>query len=79
VVYGRRVHAGHTKGWRVVTGAAGGIGAALAERLLQAGALVPISDLDGSQLEELAARTARTTWRKLAPIGEALRTAGRSS
>jgi NAD(P)-dependent dehydrogenase (short-subunit alcohol dehydrogenase family) len=54
-------------------GGGGGIGAALAERLLQAGALVPISDLDGSQLEELAARTARTRWRKLAPIGEALR------
>lgn len=38
----------------VVTGAAGGIGAALAQRLLESGARVVISDLDADRLEDRA-------------------------
>ena len=40
----------------VVTGAAGGIGAALAQRLLEGGAAVTITDLDASRLEASAQR-----------------------
>lgn len=40
----------------VVTGAAGGIGEAIAQRLLERGASVVIGDLDGSRLEATAAR-----------------------
>lgn len=39
----------------VVTGAAGGIGAALAQRLLEAGARVLLTDLDDVRLQETAA------------------------
>lgn len=42
----------------VVTGAAGGIGAAVAEELLALGARVTLSDLPGPRLEETAARLA---------------------
>ena len=44
----------------VVTGAAGGIGAALAEALLEAGARVVVSDLDGERLAATAERLAAT-------------------
>ncbi|MGA8986897.1 SDR family oxidoreductase [Aeromicrobium sp.] len=40
----------------VVTGAAGGIGAAIAQRLLEAGASVVMGDLDGRRLAATAAR-----------------------
>lgn len=42
----------------VVTGAAGGIGAALAEALLEGGARVGVSDLDGDRLTSTAQRLA---------------------
>lgn len=45
-------------GVAVVTGAAGGIGAALAERLLAAGSKVVLSDLDGDRLERTVDRLA---------------------
>lgn len=44
----------------VVTGAAGGIGAAVAEALLEAGARVVVSDLDGERLAATAERLAAT-------------------
>ncbi|MVZ91272.1 SDR family NAD(P)-dependent oxidoreductase [Microbacter sp. ANSKLAB05] len=44
----------------VVTGAAGGIGAALAEALVEAGARVVVSDLDGERLAATAERLAAT-------------------
>lgn len=42
-------------GVALVTGAAGGIGSALAERLVRAGSHVTLVDRDGERLEELAA------------------------
>jgi len=42
----------------IVTGAAGGIGAAIAQRLLEAGAKVVISDLDAQRLQVTADRLA---------------------
>ncbi len=42
----------------VVTGAAGGIGAALAQRLLESGARVLLTDLDDSRLQETASALA---------------------
>lgn len=44
----------------VVTGAEGGIGAALAEALVEAGARVVVSDLDGERLAATAERLAAT-------------------
>ena len=49
----------------VVTGAAGGIGAALAEALLEAGARVVVSDLDGERLAATAERLAATAGAEL--------------
>lgn len=43
----------------IVTGAAGGIGAAIAQRLLEAGASVVISDLDADRLHETRDRLAK--------------------
>lgn len=43
----------------IVTGAAGGIGAAIAQRLLEGGARVVISDLDEERLEATAQRLAK--------------------
>lgn len=43
----------------IVTGAAGGIGAAIAQRLLEAGAKVVISDLDAQRLQVTAERLAK--------------------
>lgn len=55
----------------VVTGAAGGIGGAIARRLLEAGAHVAVTDLDGDRLAETA--------RELGDLGRVVSLAGDAS
>lgn len=55
----------------IVTGAAGGIGAAMAEAFLEQGAKVVISDLDGDRLEATRERLAQTHGAVAARAGNA--------
>jgi meso-butanediol dehydrogenase/(S,S)-butanediol dehydrogenase/diacetyl reductase len=51
----------------IVTGAARGIGRAIAEALLDGGAKVCIADLNAEQAAEVATRTARASDRRRTP------------
>ncbi|MFK4495099.1 SDR family NAD(P)-dependent oxidoreductase, partial [Dermacoccus sp. GAS27A] len=55
----------------VVTGAAGGIGAALAEALLERGAKVALTDLDGERLSATRERLATAHGDVVAAAGDA--------
>ncbi len=57
----------------VVTGAAGGIGEAIAQRLLEAGASVVLGDLDGSRASRRRRAGSTLTTRAASPMSPAMR------